>query len=95
MRFVVYDFASLAARGLSLSRPLIISHVAGPSRHSLDSTMEPENRKAEFEDAKAKAAEFLAKGDPQAAIDQCVQSPYLHRAPPTEIPRPADGAQIR
>ena len=46
--------------------------------------MEPENRKAEFEDAKAKAAEFLAKGDPQAAIDQCVRSPYLHRAPPTE-----------
>jgi len=63
--------------------------VAGPSRHSLDSTMEPENRKAEFEDAKAKAAEFLAKGDPQAAIDQCVQSPYLHRAPPTE-PRSDD-----
>ena len=55
--------------------------------------MEPENRKAEFEDAKAKAAEFLAKGDPQAAIDQCVRSPYLHRAPPTEIPRPADGAR--
>ena len=43
--------------------------------------MEPQNRKAEFEDAKAKAAEFLAKGDPQAAIDQCVRSPYLHRAP--------------
>ena len=46
--------------------------------------MEPQNRKAEFEDAKAKAAEFLAKGDPQAAIDQCVRSPSLHRAPPTE-----------
>ena len=45
--------------------------------------MEPQNRKAEFEDAKAKAAEALAKGDPQAAIDQCVRSPYLHRAPPT------------
>lgn len=46
--------------------------------------MEPQNRKAEFEDAKAKAAEALAKGDPQAAIDQCVRSPHLHRAPPTE-----------
>ena len=46
--------------------------------------MEPQNRKAEFEDAKAKAAEALAKGDPQAAIDQCVRSPSLHRAPPTE-----------
>ena len=46
--------------------------------------MEPQNRKAEFEDAKAKAAEALAKGDPQAAIDQCVRSPCLHRAPPTE-----------
>ena len=46
--------------------------------------MEPPNRKAGFEDAKAKAAEALAKGDPQAAIDQCVRSPYLHRAPPTE-----------
>ena len=34
--------------------------------------MQPQNRKAEFEDAKAKAAEALAKGDPQAAIDQCV-----------------------
>ena len=51
--------------------------------------MEPQNRKAEFEDAKAKAAEALAKGDPQAAIDQCVRSPYLHRAPPTgKIPAP-------
>ena len=54
--------------------------------------MEPQNRKAEFEDAKAKAAEALAKGDPQAAIDQCVRSPYLHRAPPTGK-SPADGAR--
>jgi hypothetical protein len=44
--------------------------------------MDPEQQKREFEDAKAKAATLLAKGDPMAAIDKCV-----HRNPR----RPADG----
>jgi len=50
--------------------------------------MEPQNRKAEFEDAKAKAAEFLAKGDPQAAIDQCVRAPTCTARPADRNPPP-------
>ena len=73
-----------------LACPLNCFHVASHSSRNPGRAMDPEQQKREFEDAKAKAATLLAKGDPMAAIDKCVHR-NPRRAPPTEIPkRPAD-----